>query len=763
MKKLLLLLTVLCGFSIRSTDPLRFEQIKVTVIGDEGQMQLRYDFTVTGGTEGYTYSLSGEPDVGPISSATASFTTDVPPSLTYVFFSVVDGSGDTISGSSQTNYLEAGLSPGAFGKFTYTHPANCSGSDSGAVLMEVSGTDGIFSVNFSEKFRCMGKPSCTVEGLSDGPLIASANDRFLDRYNPFNIATMLVALTGNVKIDGIDKKDPLCLGETNGSIVVTASADNLPLTYTLNDRAPQKSNVFTGLAAGDYSVAVTDAAYCTSNSLVTLTDPLPLSLTAGAKKATCGKDNGSITVTITTGGNAPYRYSLNSGDLQDSPVFTGLAPDVYTIEVTDAYGCTAVAPGVVESSEGVVISSLAKTDPLCLGAFNGTITVTAMTGNPPLWYSLHGGTPQRGTPQRSNTFTGLGAGTYMIKVEDNAFCTAQGRLTLTDPLPMRIEVLAKTTTCGEDNGAITVTTVRGGTAPYRCSLNSGKLQDSPVFTGLAPAVYTVGVTDANGCTVAAPGVVKASERLTIKVETESPTCPGISDGLITVFVLSSGSDELNYMLTGEADHMKTSDTGHVVFTGLPAGSYRVQVIAKLGSCTAQMAVELPAVSPINFSLPKATSVTCKCADNGTILLRAEQVTGGTAPYTYSIGTKVGFIPVGELFRWLQPGLYEVIVMDADGCISVSEQVVVEAAESIKICTVLTTPATCPDFHNGTLYVKAKSKVPLQYAINGSKFQESPLFEGLAPGKYRVAVNRKGDDSSECVICYARIKKKRQRF
>ncbi len=50
--------------------------------------------------------------------------------------------------------------------------------------------------------------------------------------------------------------------------------------------------------------------------------------------------DGSITVTNVTGGTAPYQYTVNGGStFSASPVFTGLAPSTYSVEVVDSAGC----------------------------------------------------------------------------------------------------------------------------------------------------------------------------------------------------------------------------------------------------------------------------------------------------------------------------------------------------------------------------------------------------------------------------------------
>lgn len=119
-----------------------------------------------------------------------------------------------------------------------------------------------------------------------------------------------------------------CAGLSDGSIVVTAQGGTPPYSFS--------SNPFplVNLAAGTYTVTVTDALGDVRTSIITLTEPDVLGATIN--------HNGSGTVTvIATGGTTPYNYSLDGGaTYQTSPVFTNVVDGVYTVMVRDANDCT---------------------------------------------------------------------------------------------------------------------------------------------------------------------------------------------------------------------------------------------------------------------------------------------------------------------------------------------------------------------------------------------------------------------------------------
>jgi len=141
----------------------------------------------------------------------------------------------------------------------------------------------------------------------------------------------------------------------------------------------------------------------------------------------CGQNNGSITITAVSGLSDMLEYSIDNGNtwLNNEGLFEGLAPGPHNVwvKVPDGSGCQAVFtnnPVTIEDFAGPQV------DPFSLPATgsnpNGSITLTA-TGFGNLTYSLNGG-----TPQSSGEFTGLIAGTYIWRVEDENGCFTEGSI-----------------------------------------------------------------------------------------------------------------------------------------------------------------------------------------------------------------------------------------------------------------------------------------------------------------------------------------------
>ncbi len=150
------------------------------------------------------------------------------------------------------------------------------------------------------------------------------------------------------EITGVSITNP---GTTNddGQIAITAEKGTQPYTYSINGTDYQESDTFTGLSEGTYSVYVKDANDSVDSIegiVLKATVPVIPRLTVlEVTHPTAQDGNGSITVAV-EGGEAPYEYSIDGGEYQASPVFTGLSAGDYDINVRDNFGSVGTLEGV---------------------------------------------------------------------------------------------------------------------------------------------------------------------------------------------------------------------------------------------------------------------------------------------------------------------------------------------------------------------------------------------------------------------------------
>jgi gliding motility-associated-like protein len=473
----------------------------------------------------------------------------------------------------------------------------------------------------------------------------------------------------------------------NGQVTLSPAGGTPPYQYSINDGATfQSSNVFGNLAPGSYSILIEDANGCItapwsaigvsySNfqlwshaSFVNVSAPnCSLAMTATPSAPACGNKN-SINITNTTGGTAPYLYSIDGGAF--GPLagggFSGLSPGEHTVTVEDATGLMADYSYTFPDDCPI---STSQTPSQC-GGSTGTLTVTQASGIPPLSYSMDGTNYQAGA-----TFNNLAAGSYTIIVKD-----AYGVITYGTGNVAQICFAAVATTtasnCNASTGSITAEGVNGN-APYSYSIDGVNFQPTGVFNNLKGGYYTVTVTDNSGKT-AKTTVVVGDQCITLVTSNETATCSG-ANGSLSV-TASNGTSPYQYSLSAGNFYQMSN-----AFSGLAGGNYTVTVKDANGNL-ATIGVTIGDIQGPQISIIP-TAATC-LNDDGTVQITT---TGGTPPFQISMDG--GAYVVGQTdWTGLDSGTHSIAIMDNNGCLA-SGSVLVPLNDTLAI-TAGTVPATC---------------------------------------------------------------------
>jgi len=216
-----------------------------------------------------------------------------------------------------------------------------------------------------------------------------------------------------------------CFGSDNGSIEIDAIGGAAPLEYSIDDGATwQTSNIFTDIGGGSYPISVQDANACLiTDNPVTLIEPEAIVFSTNVTNLSCyGTADGSIEITIASGGIAPFEYSIDGGTtFQAGSNFADLSAGDYDAVVMGSDGC--LSPGitvtVAEPLEIVILSG--ETTSTCLGESQGSVVVTAEGGTGDLTFILKLNGSEVATNSDGN-FTGLDVGTYAVDVFDDNDC-----------------------------------------------------------------------------------------------------------------------------------------------------------------------------------------------------------------------------------------------------------------------------------------------------------------------------------------------------
>ncbi len=186
-------------------------------------------------------------------------------------------------------------------------------------------------------------------------------------------ATVAVNNTGGPAVT-IQAIANACSDGATGVINLTVSGGTSPYTYAWSNGANTED--ITGLAVGDYTVSITDDAWCKTFKTVSITGPDPITATATITNSTAS--DGAISLSV-TGGTPNYIYAWDNG--ANTSDISDLDPGTYTVTITDGFGCTATSSYTVTGSVGIGAIDVDMDISIYPNPFNGSTTVEFILAN----------------------------------------------------------------------------------------------------------------------------------------------------------------------------------------------------------------------------------------------------------------------------------------------------------------------------------------------------------------------------------------------
>ncbi|MBF4473286.1 T9SS type A sorting domain-containing protein [Flavobacterium sp. HJJ] len=508
------------------------------------------------------------------------------------------------------------------------------------------------------------------------------------------------------------------------TLTINGKGGIAPYQFSVDSTAYQSDNVFNNLSVGNHKILIKDSKGCESNTFSASIKASPLTnLITLTKKLDCNS-NAEITIT-TSGGIAPYTYSLNGNPYQSSNIFSNLSAGIYYVIVKDATNTISTTNTITVVPPIPITANATITKPIdCVS--NASIKIDVSGGNGSYLYSMNGG-----SYGVSNLFTNLTSGTYRFTVKDSSNCTVlTNDIILIQPTLLTATATKTNITCsGSSDGMIYINTT-GGQAPYEYSIGNGNVfQKSNIFNGLSAGSYNVTIRDSLGCLamifvdIIQPTLLNATTMITKPID-----C--LSNASLNV-TATGGVAPYKYSIDGGIIFASTSD-----FSNLTAGTYSVYVKDSNG-CIANNSVSIKSQSPLLVNTTK-TDISCKGANTGSVTVIA---TGGQSPYTYSIGNTY---QTSNVFNGLSAGLQNIVIKDALGCLVSTNIIIAEPATPLT-ATVETKDQTITINGTGGTGI-------INYAIspNLGVFTTNNTFTSLAPGIYTTITQ----DQNGCYLSFS---------
>lgn len=552
--------------------------------------------------------------------------------------------------------------------------------------------------------------------VTDGNLCtAVGNITVNDAGVPFTVTTSV-----NNNVD--------CFGNCNGSATATPVGAG-PFTYLWDNT--QITPTATGLCAGLHSVTVTEGA-CSVIETVNITQPSALSVsTINIVDAHCGLPDGSITASAAGGTGVYTNYSWNTTPPQSGVTASAVLSGTYTVTVTDDNGCTAQGSGFV-GDIGAISVNVTGSNVLCAGGSTGTATATVTGGSPNYTYVWSNGFNETIAGLTSNA-TGVPAGNISVVVTDNFGCTATDDVTLTQPLPLAINLVSTVpTTCFGDCDGEAQISVSGGSGPYSYSWSSGSNPNSNLNLNLCGGSHSVQVTDANMCVENLNFNIAEPVELLLNMSTTPANC-GNANGTATATPVGGTSPFFYSWSAGGA-------TASMTNTGLSsAGNPYLVTVTDDNGCSQTGSASIVDVPGPTAVISVVTNVGCNGANDGSATVSAAS---GTPPYSYNWGTTP--VQTNPTATNLGPGTYFVTVSDNVGCSTIASTIIGQPA-GLNL-SIIAPPIDCFGGTNGDAFANVSGGTS-PYTFIWNNLQMTQTATNLSAGTYSVTVT----DDNSCTI------------
>lgn len=481
--------------------------------------------------------------------------------------------------------------------------------------------------------------------------------------------------SGTAAIDDINPGNLLC----SGSSAVQLTAASPGGDWTGN--GVNASGLFNPTVAGTgtHTITYTIPPPCGDVGTIDITVG-DLGFTVASTDAVCAAENGTATVTPTSG-SAPFTFVWNTTPVQNDATATGLAAGDYEVEVTSSEGCSGIASVTVGLDAGDLDVSMAATsDMSCNGVCDGTAEVNVTGGADPV--SILWDDPDA---QTGATAVGLCAGIFNVTVTDGNDCSITLQAEIAEPDGMTANaVMTAESDCGQPTGEAQVTASGGEVAgDYDYEWDTTPVQTTATATGLASGQYTVTVSDDNGCSVTANVTVTGNATFSVNILSQTDAlCAGECNGAATVAADADAVLPIAY--SWNTTPVQTAATA----TDLCEATYTVNVTDDTG-CMASTTVTIGGPQPLTVTA--FTDVETLCIGQTAVL--SATVDGGSGAVNTLFWTADPSDPS------LDPDLetpsvspavstaYTVVATDSNGCTSAPASIGVSMAEPLSLAVI----------------------------------------------------------------------------
>jgi gliding motility-associated-like protein len=617
--------------------------------------------------------------------------------LTYLF----NGSPTTITGITDNPY---DLIVNTAGTYTLSSVENaaCPGTVSGSAVISVVDVELLLlPIDVACNGESTGSINATASGGDANYTYNWDNGAITEDLNNIPVGTYNVTVTdanGCTEIGSVQISEPpvlnsvvnqsaqiFCSGDNTGAIDLEVSGGSPGYFYQWSNGSQVEDPA--QLAAGTYTVTVTDLNGCNSISSITIDQPTPILIDALIlQNVSCFQGNDAWVDLTVSGGTAPYFYNWsNSGGLEEDP--NDLYAGSYTVTVIDVFGCTATSGVFITEPLPILTQVLQVLGVDCNNPNGGWADLTIGGGTPTYEYLWD----NNSTLQDPNN---LSAGLHTVTVTDALGCTVTDQITITS------DTLAPSAAIDVD-GIISCINIDvtldgsgssgNGTLSYEWQDASGTVISMTSSTDVTAAgEYTLVVTNAgNGCTASSSAIVDENVDL--------PTADAVVSGILDCINASATLDGSGSTGIGTLEYVWQNSGGTQIGDQVSTdvngpGTYTLIITDTDNGCTSTSTIDVD--QDIAAPIPDAqVSGLLTCDDTSVTLTGSGSTGNGTISYEWFDDTNVSLGGTVNVDVSLS-GTYTLVITDSqNGCtaettVGVNQNIDVPVAE-VQVSGILT--------------------------------------------------------------------------
>lgn len=491
-----------------------------------------------------------------------------------------------------------------------------------------------------------------------------------------------------------------CFGANNAAIRIRGNGGTSPYQYRLSGLPFGPDSLFQNRYPGPDTIQLTDQNGCLISVPFTFYQPDSLELTLSeVRNLRCFGDSSGMIGLRASGGISPYLFDFGNGlGMQQDSIWEGSSAGVFQVIVLDDSMCQTTIPITVTEPPILQIQLDLQRNVDCNGNNTGEFIVSGTGGTPGYLYSFDG-LPYGPTSQ----LTGLLAGNYVARIQDDSLCIDSQIVIITEPAPLEIDIsnIRQVACHGDSTGWMNIVG-SGGSRPYLYQIPGLILQPDSQLSLLPAGNYIVQVVDDSSCVATMDTVITEPAPLVSRINRLTHVdCFDNETGRLSL-TTTGGVFPYLYQLNGGNPGPDSS------FSNLGSGLYQLLIRDdSLCETVVTATITEPALLEVQLA---GSDVLCYGDATGQI---ESFVTGGTSPYQYlwdddlrQTTSTLNGLPVGE---------YQVTVRDSQQCVA-SASVRIDQPDTLVLSHIETSlvEAYC-DWANGAAEVVATGGVmPYEY-------------------------------------------------